>query len=56
MLFEVRMYHAAQGRFGDIVNRMRDELPAMLRKHHFPWPLGQWICEAGACMPLYIWR
>jgi hypothetical protein len=55
MLFEVRMYHAAQGRMGDIVDRMRDELPAMLRKHNFPWPVGQWVCVAGARMPLYVW-
>ena len=55
MLFEVRMYHAAQGRMGDIVNRMQIELPAMLKKHKFPWPVGQWVCVAGARMPLYVW-
>ncbi len=55
MYFELRMYQSAQGRLGDIVSRMQNLLPQMLRKHQFPWPVGQWVCVAGPNMPLYIW-
>jgi hypothetical protein len=55
MLYELRLYHSAQGRMNDIVARMRDLLPPMLEKHQFPTPLGQWVCIAGKQLPLYVW-
>lgn len=55
MFYELRMYHTAPGRLGDVAARMRDLVPAVFRKHSFPAPLAEWRATAGSKMPLFVW-
>ena len=55
MFYELRMYRAVPGRVGDIASRMATLTPPVFDKHGFGPRLGEWVCTAGAMMPLYVW-
>ena len=55
MFYELRIYHPAPGRLGDLVERIGSVMPPFFERHGFSPRLGQWTSIAGAPAPVCAW-
>lgn len=55
MFYELRIYHPAPGRLGDLVERIGSVMPPFFEQHGFSPRLGQWTAVAGASAPVFAW-
>ena len=55
MFHELRIYHPAPGRLGDLVERIGAVMPPFFARHGFAPRLGQWTGVAGAPTQVFAW-
>ena len=55
MFYELRIYHPAPGRLGDLVERIGKVMPPFFERHGFSPRLGQWTAVAGTPAGVFVW-